>query len=76
MAEWLMRSTVNTFFRGSIPFDAFLIKISKIFKFKRKYNVKLYKANMLKLVNNLFLSRSGSNSLRVQVSLFVLFFQR
>jgi hypothetical protein len=27
--------------------------------------------NMLKLVNNLFLSRSGSNSLRVQVSLFV-----
>jgi hypothetical protein len=26
---------------------------------------------MLKLVNNLFLSRSGSNSLRVQVSLFV-----
>ena len=28
---------------------------------------------MLKLVNNLFLSRSGSNSLRVQVSLFVFF---
>ena len=26
---------------------------------------------MLKLVNNLLLSRSGSNSLRVQVSLFV-----
>lgn len=25
MAEWLMRSTVNTFFRGSIPLDAFNI---------------------------------------------------
>ena len=23
MAEWLMRGTVNTFFRGSIPLDAF-----------------------------------------------------
>lgn len=29
---------------------------------------------MLKLVNNLLLSRSGSNSLRVQVSLFVNYF--
>lgn len=23
MAEWLMRGTVNTFFRGSIPLDTF-----------------------------------------------------
>jgi hypothetical protein len=30
---------------------------------------------MLKLVNNLLLSRSGRNSLRVQVSLFVYLFQ-
>ena len=27
MAEWLMRGTVNTFFRGSIPLDAFYINI-------------------------------------------------
>jgi hypothetical protein len=26
MAEWLMRGTVNTFFRGSIPLDALKIK--------------------------------------------------
>ena len=32
-----------------------------------------YKTNMLKLVNNLLLSRSGSDSLRVRVSLFVIF---
>ena len=24
MAEWLMRGTVNTFFRGSIPLGAFM----------------------------------------------------
>jgi hypothetical protein len=29
MAEWLMRGTVNTFFRGSIPLDA--LKIKKFF---------------------------------------------
>ena len=28
MAEWLMRGTVNTFFRGSIPLDALLIYIT------------------------------------------------
>jgi hypothetical protein len=27
MAEWKMRGTVNTFFRGSIPLDAFNIKL-------------------------------------------------
>lgn len=29
MAEWLMRGTVNTFFRGSIPLDAFKVKLIK-----------------------------------------------
>ena len=72
MAEWLMRGTVNTFFRGSIPLDAFKNKQ----KILLKENKSLYKqTNMLKLVNNLLLSRSGRNSLRVQVSLFVYLFQ-
>ena len=48
------------FFRGSIPFGTLIINI-----YKRVLT------NLLKLVNNLLLSRSGSNSLRVQVSLFV-----
>lgn len=34
MAEWLMRGTVNTFFRGSIPLDTYLIICNiKIFFF-------------------------------------------
>ena len=28
MAEWLMRGTVNTFFRGSIPLGAFMFLYS------------------------------------------------
>ena len=35
MAEWLLRSTVNTFFRGSIPLDAYFLSI--LFKFKPFY---------------------------------------
>ena len=27
MAEWLMRGTVNTFFRGSIPLDTLKVHI-------------------------------------------------
>lgn len=36
MAEWLMRGTVNTFFRGSIPLDTSSIK--KFFLFLKFYN--------------------------------------
>ena len=49
------------FFRGSIPFGTLIINI-----YKRVLT------NMLKLVNNLLLSRSGIYSLRVRVSLFVI----
>jgi hypothetical protein len=66
MAEWLMRGTVNTFFRGSIPLDT-----CPSLRSCSAWTVR-NKANVLKLVNNLLLSRSGSNSLRVQVSLFVI----
>jgi hypothetical protein len=31
MAEWFMRSTVNTLYKGSIPFDALK---NKLLKFK------------------------------------------
>jgi hypothetical protein len=37
----------------------------------KKIKIKKILANMLKLVARLLLSRSGSNSVRVQVSLFV-----
>ena len=30
MAEWLMRGTVNTFFRGSIPLDTLNLKTKKV----------------------------------------------
>ena len=39
MAEWLLRSTVNTHFRGSIPLDA-LKCIDSITKKKYKINYK------------------------------------
>jgi hypothetical protein len=34
MAEWLMRGTVNTFFRGSIPLEAFKYKILILYLYK------------------------------------------
>ena len=34
MAEWLMRGTVNTFFRGSIPLETFNLKYNNIIKYK------------------------------------------
>jgi hypothetical protein len=38
MAEWLMRGTVNTFFRGSIPLDTLnpLLKKKNINKIKKR----------------------------------------
>ena len=71
-----MRGTVNTFFRGSIPLDT----CPSVLRLRCEAGeagvgeawMVRNKANVLKLVNNLLLSRSGSNSLRVQVSLFVI----
>ena len=42
MAEWLMRSTVNTFFRGSIPFDTLNFKTLN-FSYIKFYFNNLYK---------------------------------
>ena len=40
MAEWLMRGTVNTFFRGSIPLDTYKFNYIDIIKIAR-YNIKI-----------------------------------
>ena len=75
MAEWLMRGTVNTFFRGSIPLDALYKFIFKRNKINNNKNISNNKSEHVEMVNNLLLSRSGRNSLRVQVSLFVIYFK-
>ena len=48
MAEWLMRGTVNTFFRGSIPLDAYY-----------KYILFVYKLNMMNHSIKGYLVESG-----------------
>jgi hypothetical protein len=40
MAEWLLRGTVNTFFRGSIPLDAYFLIF--LFLFNLSYNKFIY----------------------------------
>jgi hypothetical protein len=39
MAEWLMRGTVNTFFRGSIPLDALKKNSSKKKEKKKEFKI-------------------------------------
>lgn len=84
MAEWFKRGTVNTFYRGSNPLKTLKSKVKilfKIYNIAAAYKLKMNKINSNSehveiLVNNLLLSRSGSDSLRVRVSLFVVMFQR
>ena len=53
MAEWLMRGTVNTFFRGSIPLDTY--KFNYIDKIRIvRYNIKSYIIKRVKFIDGFY----------------------